>query len=716
MSGKLRTLIVLVVVAVWVGSTADRVVAAPSGNPPVIYLHGIRTDACDLQHPPALIARIAAKLPQDGLSTQPGIKRPGCEDTTNPLSFHYVPDKSGIADQDIAEGGTSLSGADKNADALHAYIASLIAHGHPKTLLVGYSLGALIIRRYLAKYSDEADAHIAAVVFTEGAVQGSILAAVAGTAAHLLGTSNLVDQLRAVEDVCGLGKAATEAMGGGLPGAGLCLAAAAQSATWIDQPSSNAQRDLTPRSAIIASNAKTPLPKSIRYLNLPGSIRLIYPSLSVGLWKFQPDAVDVGDTILGPGIDDPTATPLWGGAHFWPQGDGYDAQQALIRTDCELSRVSFNEILAAIAAMAVDATAGVRNVDATIRQLTDLQRCVFDAPANHIHLPELLDTATDEQGQAASDRVVDFLVETCRKAQLGNCGADWRNHNYTTDCPVNNKVTVKLINGRSREIDRNNAKFVVSVEALATGDMTNDGLAETAVMLLCAPPGSRDGSQDVQVFAGDTAQMFAHLPRLHGINGSSLPAEYVPVHLNVADGFEIKDGRLVTDMVFPECPDGHILYTTPVSWEWNGSTFVTNDQPPDHSETDCNATAGGTGNTGGTGSSTNGTGRRRGSWWSGDMTGSGQVALQNSIREVIQKDLDADPQAARQVTVKPVSCAEQPVNDLTLCGITLYRDATHVIPMLVSVELNGSHWQILGIPGLDPGVKSPPGVKNPWGP
>ena len=74
--------------------------------------------------------------------------------------------------------------------------------------------------------------------------------------------------------------------------------------------------DVTPGSKnIVYSNQTVPIPNGIHYVNVYGNIR-VNVSQSFGFFTLPTDLVEIGDVVMLPGDDDPTAVPTLGGARF----------------------------------------------------------------------------------------------------------------------------------------------------------------------------------------------------------------------------------------------------------------------------------------------------------------------------------------------------------------------------------------------------------------
>lgn len=121
-------------------------------------------------------------------------------------------------------------------------------------------------------------------------------------------------------------------------------------------------------------------------------------------------------------------------------------------------------------------------------------------------------------------------------------------------------------------------EITVTVSATATGDVTDDGAPETAVLLSCAPRPSNFFVEDVQVFSLN-GSLLDELPNAETLDPQGiLPPEYVPEEL------VIEGGVLVAGMRFYATGDSHAdgpSEPQTLEWQWNGSSFdVVNDSQP----------------------------------------------------------------------------------------------------------------------------------------
>jgi len=92
---------------------------------------------------------------------------------------------------------------------------------------------------------------------------------------------------------------------------------------WVGHdPNRPTFEDVTPMSQnIVYSNQTVPVPNGIHYVNVYGNIR-VKVAQSFGFFGLPTDTVEIGDVVMLPGDDDPTAVPTLGGARFLPAAAG----------------------------------------------------------------------------------------------------------------------------------------------------------------------------------------------------------------------------------------------------------------------------------------------------------------------------------------------------------------------------------------------------------
>lgn len=302
----------------------------------VVVLHGLGQNADE-------IARTRAEL---GDPDKP-LYRQMAEALINEFGeisvFRYVEDRAG--------GGDSQSSVRDNAIALAGFIKDLRSRvPNKKVVLVGYSMGAAIIRGYLALYPD-AEEHVAAAIFLEGAHQGS----------WLLKLHEGVSYLIIANDILKLSGVPIE------PRAAAVVHTLIFVLRTIDfvafkfvniNPNRPAARDLTPQSewyfsvnapitkAINETVNVDPVPNQASYYNFYGDINFQWVA---NVWGYElplTPRISLGDLVLLPGEDDPTATPFLGGARFATSVDaGQRSEQWALTSNVQVNFASLKDCL-----------------------------------------------------------------------------------------------------------------------------------------------------------------------------------------------------------------------------------------------------------------------------------------------------------------------------------------------------------------------------------
>lgn len=155
---------------------------------------------------------------------------------------------------------------------------------------------------------------------------------------------------------------------------------------------------------------------------------------------------------------------------------------------------------------------------------------------------------------------------------------DWRTATYTVTCDgvvqagfratlVNGAAQVPAAAARTQDYDSFDVKF----EASATGDLTGDGVPDTAVLLRCSPQPSNAFLEEVQVFSGAAARL-GTLPSPRSLRTASILAPlYDPA------GLRIERGDIVAAMRVYGPRDTHAggpSERMTVRWHWTGQRFV----------------------------------------------------------------------------------------------------------------------------------------------
>lgn len=381
----------------WILGTLALAAPSHAQNPAVVYVHGVSENACAPGNMRDVLRVVGERLPQTGFRAQGGAACRKVQPGENPLRFRYVQDKHEANDEDkgFGRGGSSQSGARRNATALRDYIDRLTEKGEGKVMLVGFSMGGLIIRTYLSDHRGHANEKVAGVVFIESALQGSLfgLAAKAANASEARRVCEAQDSFPGGSTLC------------------LGLLSLIRQEFELENEDAIAFRDLSPASEIVRQNASATPPEKPRYLTVPGDIRLRLPRNALGEWVFgRPnEELPVGDGVIPVGDSDPGGTPPLGGASFKPQG--YHARLSpLIRT-CGIANRDLQLLVDAfLVGSALDTKAKLE--------------CLRAAPEAHWNINARSGEIRPDREMALPQLVSEFLVDACRAARLGRCGPE----------------------------------------------------------------------------------------------------------------------------------------------------------------------------------------------------------------------------------------------------------------------------------------------------
>jgi outer membrane protein assembly factor BamB/pimeloyl-ACP methyl ester carboxylesterase len=290
-------------VAESIQQNSKTVTSSPVTNQPIIFVHGLFQDARMMGVPqknPANNAFVPlyAALEKYYESVQ---------------TFWYL-DDMGYADGVDKNASCpkqyasclSQSPVTNNAVKLDQMISDLYASSHHKVTLIGYSMGAAIIRTALsgcpqtmtcqANLNQKIAGLVNNVFFIAGVQQGSWIAQKVTNAETIIdaGITLLAPYQAALEEKWGLTKAAAA--------------------------------DLAPQSAgVVLHNSSEP-PDDIHYFNFYGNIQLTEENCLL-VYCVTGKSEPIGDGILMPGDDNPKATPLDGGARFCLQCNGTNFSQ-----------------------------------------------------------------------------------------------------------------------------------------------------------------------------------------------------------------------------------------------------------------------------------------------------------------------------------------------------------------------------------------------------
>jgi len=260
-------------------------------------------------------------------------------------------------------------------------------------MLVGFSMGGLIIRTYLSDHPEHADARVAGVVFLESALQGSY----AGLLAKGANSSEALDRCAAGLDVPIAGRRICSTMLGLI-----------RQKLELANEDAIAFRDLSPGSEIVRANAGAEPPGEPRYLNLPGDIRLKLPlTLGAATYPGAGSEIPIGDVLIPRGNPDPSAVPALGGAGFEPVD--LDARTIPLTRRCGVGAKALQSL----------AEATLEGDPETAMPL----KC-FDPPEAHWNVNADAAESRPRRGTPIPTLVADFLVETCKAEHLGRCAPE----------------------------------------------------------------------------------------------------------------------------------------------------------------------------------------------------------------------------------------------------------------------------------------------------
>ncbi len=328
---------------------------------PIIFVHGLEQDASIIGNPQKASSKNTFVPLYDELQ----------RDYTPVKTFWYVDDQ-GYAKKENGQTTycppeyspcQSESAVLDNALKLAREISDLYSTFHHKVALIGYSMGAAIIRTTLAGCQQQGicqaslGQNIAAMVndvfFIEGVQQGSWLAKIPNFALNVAGAgaNALADVIPSLKAHIGL------------------------------LEPSPAKRDLKPQSENITSRNGVLPPNNIHYFNFYGDIQFSSKSCIMTVFCKTNAAVSIGDAVIFPGTDDPTGSPTWGGARFCLRCDGNNFSQIDANTTYEQWSLSKS--------ITIDYQDAVLCSLPTICKVKDLSELLSlsIAPQMHIHIP-----------------------------------------------------------------------------------------------------------------------------------------------------------------------------------------------------------------------------------------------------------------------------------------------------------------------------------------
>ena len=331
-------------------------------HPPVVFVHGLGGDASAVGRSDAafgdLLGEIAERFPRDDVCQRDA--QPGRPWRGSPCVFRYV--------DDVATGGASQSGVEANARKLAAEVAEVSANaGGDPVVLVGYSMGGLIVRAYLALHRAAAARDVAGAIFIHGAVSGSwLLASDEALSAAPTPLDRVLSTVRGVAE----------------EGAG--------------DISTPAHRDLVPGSAVIRGVARIPLPPDLAYVTVWGDIRLALDTPGSG----RIDVGSIGDVLLMPGDPTPTSLPPLGGQRLRPTRDSIEIRHG------GTVEIGLGEGAGVVGACAIPAGRSCREALAP----------VLEHPSAHGRIPATMDEIRLTHPVLGEGSIQDLILEAIERA------------------------------------------------------------------------------------------------------------------------------------------------------------------------------------------------------------------------------------------------------------------------------------------------------------
>lgn len=349
---RVRLLVGLVVLGLVAAGVV--VLVAREEAPPVIFVHGMSGDARAVAAANGpfslLLEAVAERYPRPGVCQREA--QPTAAWDGSPCVFRYA--------DDVAVGGTSTSSVRANAHKLASEVAEVAAAAGQPVVLVGFSMGGTIIRTFVSLWARDASELVRGVVILHGAVSGSwLLAGDAAVRDFLAGAPEPFDLI-----VDGLA---------------------------VDLPASPAARDLTPGSDLMRRLATAPPPRDVAYTTVWGDIEVVVDMPGAEPFSLPP----IGDVVILPGPDDPSAVPGLGGQRFSPGPGAIEIRHG------DRIEVGLDELGRIAAACAIplppDCRAGVRTA--------------LDSPSAHWRVASSLDRIRVEDSPLGDGTLLDLVVE-----------------------------------------------------------------------------------------------------------------------------------------------------------------------------------------------------------------------------------------------------------------------------------------------------------------
>jgi len=289
-----------------------------TANHPVLYLHGVTENGNDATLFASLFDKVKAAAPNADIRHyiyyQDSAAHPAGSNACDPGNPGQLPvavpaNTAGLPHDDPAQNNPAVCDSQGdvglNALRLDAEIKALYKSTGQSVILVGYSMGGATIRAFLAYsttvHDDVAATMVDSVVTMHGVQQGSWLALGASVPSPPLWASPTFTAARYLINE-GIGLVAPN-------------------------PNRPATKDFDPAgpSELWVEAHSNALPK-VPYYNTYGDMNLT-PKFCFFAWCHDGPSAQIGDIVLAPGTDSPTAFSLTGGQRFAPRGYTADSWQ-----------------------------------------------------------------------------------------------------------------------------------------------------------------------------------------------------------------------------------------------------------------------------------------------------------------------------------------------------------------------------------------------------
>lgn len=267
-------------------------------NRPILFVHGINQNASEMG------SKAFAPLYQQLISS---FGKSNLE-TYMYLDDIALQDQKGTCPANIYPPCMSQGSVTENAPSLASQIRKMYTAAHHKVTLIGYSMGASIIRTALAGCP---------VLLTNPLVP--VAAKVVYSCQDVPGMVDNVFFINGVQEGSWLmnafvGMQQSSDLSLQLLAAALTPAASTFLKLRTDSP---AAIDLSPHSNNVWMHNRIDPPNGIQYFNVFGDIQVQMKNLVAGIYQIPSgEPVSLGDLVIAPGFDDPHSSPALGGSRF----------------------------------------------------------------------------------------------------------------------------------------------------------------------------------------------------------------------------------------------------------------------------------------------------------------------------------------------------------------------------------------------------------------